>query len=345
MAHSKRSAKEIVNNQRQMVVNKVMESMKKEGLRWSSPFLPHLDPQNPVSGTIYKGINRVHLAYVGLDRGYEDNRWCTFSNIMNSGWHLKKGAKAAIIEHWKEFPLKGENEETGEEEIIGSSLRLVGYWNVFNASEIDGIPPADIPTHTQDDTVGIAENLVRSSRCPIWEKAQYHDLAAYSSARDVIYIASRTLFRSDESFTRTLLHEMTHATGHATALDRTASTKFGTPAYAEEELVAELGSLFLSADLGIQSADMEGSYYENHVSYLQSWLHALEDDPSYLFKAASKADKAASYIMDRYKECLEKADLVPVLEKVSLKEESLAMTDAAHVQKVLGHASVLEETL
>lgn len=97
---------------------------------------------------------------------------------------------------------------------------------------------------------------------------------------------------------------MTHSTGHPSALNRGCNTNFGSPEYAQEELVAELGSLFLSADLGIQSADYEGEHYENHVSYLQSWMHALEDDPSYLFKAAAKADKAGTLIIGRYNDVL-----------------------------------------
>ena len=130
----------------------------------------------------------------------------------------------------------------------------------------------------------IAQNLEESSRCPIIESTSYLGSAAYSPATDRILIAPRETFRSDEAFTRVLLHEMTHSTGHPSALARELDTRFGSPSYAEEELVAELGSLFLSADLGIQSTDLEGEFYENHVSYLQSWMNALENDPSYLYK-------------------------------------------------------------
>ena len=96
--------------------------------------------------------------------------------------------------------------------------------------------------------------------------------------------------------------------------------------------MADPGSLFLSADLGIQSADYEGEHYENHVSYLQSWMHALEDDPSYLFKAAAKADKAGTLIIGRYNDVLEKRrdrDVERAPEKVSLKGEVTAMKGAA----------------
>lgn len=332
----KQSPVEIVENQRREVVEKVIEDMKKDGLRFTEPFLPTLSPHNPISGTVYHGGNRMHLGFIGYMRGYTDNRWATFNQIKDAGWKVKKGAKSALIEKWKELPFYKENEDTGEQELVGRFPKLVGYWNVFNAEDIDGIPPApDAPTHTADRTATIAENLMESSRCPVVESKLYIGQAAYAPTSDRILIAPRETFRSDEAFTRVLLHEMTHSTGHPSALARDLDTRFGSPSYAEEELVAELGSLFLSADLGIQSADMEGEHYESHVAYLQSWIHALEDDPSYLFKAASKADHADTFIMERYEEELGKnieIDIPELEEEVSLAGESHDMASASEHQ-------------
>lgn len=306
----KNVAVEIVNEQRERIVKKIIKDMQERGLRWSEPYLPSMSPNNPTSGTVYQGGNRLHLGFVGYMRGYEDNRWCTYNQIKNNGWYLKKGSKAAIIERWKEYTFTDKSDSTEEQDTqdtVKHIMRCVGYWNVFNAEEIDGIPPVLETAHKDDYTAEIAANLVLSSRCPVNASSRYRGIAAYSPSSDAILIAPRRTFRSDESFTRVLLHEMTHSTGHPSALGRECSTKFGSPAYAEEELVAELGSLFLSSDLGIQSCDLEGEFYENHVAYLQSWMHALEDDPSYLFKAAAKADKADNYIVSRYDSVLERS--------------------------------------
>lgn len=323
-----------VEEQRAHVVEKIVEDMKRDGLRWSEPYLPTLTPHNPVTGTVYQGGNRLHLAFVGMERGFADNRWVTFNQIRDQGWHLMKGAKSAIIEKWKSYAIKEENEETGETEVTGHYLRLIGWWNVFNACEIEGIPPEAGPRHESDRTASIAADLIESSRCPVIESGAYLGKAAYAPLRDRILIAPRETFRSDESFTRTLLHEMTHSTGHPSALGRSCNTDFGSPEYAKEELVAELGSLFLSADLGIQSADMEGEFYENHVSYLKSWIHALEDDPDYLFKAASQADKASGYLIGRYETVLDRERKEPELtqDRVSLHGEVSAMRKAASSQ-------------
>src|SRR3546814_14482977 len=47
------------------------------------------------------------------------------------------------------------------------------------------------------------------------------------------------------------LHELTHATGHAKRLNRDLTNSFGSKDYAREELIAEMGSAFLCAALGI----------------------------------------------------------------------------------------------
>ena len=122
----KQTPTEIIDNQRQAVVEKIIEDMKRDGLRWAEPYLPSLTPHNPVSGTVYQGGNRVHLGFIGFMRGYTDNRWATFNQIKDAGWHVKKGAKSALIEKWKQFAFYKENEDTGEKELAGRYPKLVG---------------------------------------------------------------------------------------------------------------------------------------------------------------------------------------------------------------------------
>ena len=89
----KQTPTEIIDNQRQAVVEKIIEDMKRDGLHWAEPYLPFLTPHNPVSGTVYQGGNRVHLGFIGFMRGYTDNRWATFNQIKDAGWHVKKGCQ------------------------------------------------------------------------------------------------------------------------------------------------------------------------------------------------------------------------------------------------------------
>ncbi len=125
---------EIVEQQWAVVVEKIIEDMKHDGLHWSEPYLPSLTPHNTVSGTVYQGGNRVHLGFIGFERGFEDSRWCTFSQIRNSGWHLKKGARAAIIERWREFSIREENEDTGEKEVTGYYFLKTSFFSKYRCN-------------------------------------------------------------------------------------------------------------------------------------------------------------------------------------------------------------------
>lgn len=329
----KRSGTEIIQEQREKIVKKVIEDMKKDDLNWTTPFLENLSPHNPVTGNVYRGGNRLHLAFAALALGHNDPRWITFKQITDNGWHLKKGSKSAMVEYWKMIEHREEDETTGEEKITGKYPKLVGYWRVFNAEDVVGISPLDIPAHQEDRTAAVADRLIDSSRCPVEEKPAYSGVAGYIPSSDKIIIADRSRFTSDESFTRVLLHEMIHSTGHPNALNRENSGTYGSPEYAQEELVAELGSLFAAADLGIQNMELDDDFYQNHVAYLQSWLSALEDDPSYLFKAAAMAEKADTCVMDRYESCaqVQKED-IPVLQP-SLSETSRLAKQASLQQQ------------
>lgn len=95
---------DIVNSRREEVVRKIIRDMGENGLQWSAPYLPTLSPRNPVSGTVYRGSNRLHLAFVGYMRGVEDNRWCTFNQIRDKGWHLKGGPRLRLSRSGRTFP-------------------------------------------------------------------------------------------------------------------------------------------------------------------------------------------------------------------------------------------------
>ena len=99
-------------------------------------------------------------------------------------------------------------------------------------------------------------------------------------------------FKDKESYYATILHELTHWTSHKTRLDRSFNAKrFGDNGYAREELVAELGAAFLSADLGITP-----EIREDHAAYLAHWLKALKEDSRAIFSAAAHAQRAADLL-------------------------------------------------
>jgi antirestriction protein ArdC len=75
-------------------------------------------------------------------------------------------------------------------------------------------------------------------------------------------------------------------------LNRDFSGRYGGEAYAREELVAELCSAFLWAELGVIPT-------VRHADYLGAWLDILKGDNRAIFQAASLASKAADVVMGR----------------------------------------------
>jgi antirestriction protein ArdC len=111
-------------------------------------------------------------------------------------------------------------------------------------------------------------------------------------------------FRDAESFYSTLAHETVHWTRHMSRLDRDFGRKrFGDEGYAMEELVAELGSAFLSADL-----DLTPELRDDHASYIASWIKVLKEDKRAIFTAASHAQRAADFLHDLQQSASVEAD-------------------------------------
>lgn len=288
---------EKLSEQRKELVERIIEDMERDGVSWTAGWAKCASPINPLSGTVYRGGNKLILALVAMMRGYDDPRWVTFNQAKKAGWKIRKGAKAVPVEKWKHLPKKAVDED-GEESVTGYYLKCVGHWNVFNASEFENAPELELPKAV-DDVEGPIDGLIKSSRCVVREFLS--DKACYVPLADQIRMPLRAQFESMGAFARVLMHEMIHSTGHPDALDRKIANRFGTEDYAFEELVAELGSVFVASELGVElSIDDSAEHHERHAAYIKNWLQVLGDDPDMVFKAASAADKAAEYVVGRY---------------------------------------------
>ncbi|MBP2156385.1 antirestriction protein ArdC [Erwinia rhapontici] len=168
---------------------------------------------------------------------------------------------------------------------------MLKTFTVFNVDQIDGLPLSDeavCPAETFEP-LPRAEALFRSSGATIIEKGQN---AFFAPPTDEIRLPERYLFADAAYFYATGLHELVHWSGGKNRLNPEMKGKFGSEGYAFEELIAELGSALLMADLGIVGE-------VQHESYMASWLKALKNDKRYIFKAASAASKAHRYLMDK----------------------------------------------
>lgn len=246
-------------------------------------------PFNAATGREYSGINTVVLWMAKEANGYSSNAWATFKQIQAKGWKLRKGSKGEAIIFWN--ILEREDKDTGD---IKKIPMMRGYY-VFNADCIEGAILPEQPVLTVEDKYTYIDNIIAAHNICIHYKGNE---AFYSPGADTITLPAKDAFITENNFYHTALHEMAHWTGHSSRLDRIKyGARFGSAAYAFEELTAELSSAFSMGMLGLGESEMEF-----HASYLKSWIKVLKNDKGFIFKAASKAQSATNYLLAKVQE-------------------------------------------
>jgi antirestriction protein ArdC len=256
-------------------------------ITWAGQGASGAMPRNLKTGNPYSGINVLLLWAEAQANGYTSNFWLTFNQAKEMGGQVRKGQKGTQCVFWGSREIE-EEQENGETETRKASFAMA-FW-LFNLDQIDGIEkPETAPAGNVWDAHAAAEALIKASGARIIEGGT---MACYAPAKDEIRMPDRERFQSAENFYAVALHELTHWTGHTSRCARDLKSRFGDEAYAMEELVAELGAAFLSAETGISGQ------LENHASYIKSWLKALRRDPRAIITAASKASQAARFLID-----------------------------------------------
>lgn len=276
-------------------------------------------PQNPTSHVYYKGVNRLRLGFAAVLYDYKDPRWVTFKQAQDRGWQVKKGAKGVLCEKWiYTKTVKVYNEKTGKKEETEVKLDkpIPNYFIVFNAEQIEGIPKLYLPELTKSEVSEITDNLIKSSECPIKELAS--DEAYYSPANDEIVLPLRQVFKDENAFCSVAAHEMIHSTGHPTRLNREMSAVFGSENYAKEEVVAELGAIFLLSNLGVK---IDSEHFQQHSNYLKNWLDVLKKDYNELFRVAKQSELAADRVYDNYLQYQELNKFKEIEKPETIKQE------------------------
>lgn len=248
-----------------------------------------------VTGEQYRGINSFTLGLISWARGYQSPHWMTFKQALDLGGAVRKGEKSSPVVFYKQLEIErdGGEGEDGERETI----RMARLYRVFNVDQIDGLPDRfrlAEPTETlpAKERNAAAESVLRATGARIAEDGG--NRAFYDIAADSVHLPAFDRFLSTDDYLATLAHELCHWTGAKHRLDRPQLNRFGSPAYAEEELVAEIGAAFVCNSLGIA-----GEHVEDHAGYVESWLKALKNDKRHIFKAAAAAQAAADLVLGK----------------------------------------------
>ena len=266
-------------------------------------------PYNGESGRKYNGINRFILMLKSLEKGYDDPRWYTFNQVTKmEGCSVQKGEKATPVEYWAIYDTvekKSMNLSAYQQFLKDHPDRKEDEFNlyvktasIFNAGQINGLQPLPAAEQHEFEPHLLAEEAIKTMSENMEVRLTYGgDQAYYSPVSDSIHLPRRESFFSEAEYVGTTLHELAHATGAPSRLDRPlAALSADREGYAKEELVAEIASTFCSAELGVE---MPESVVNNHLSYVASWIQAIKDDNNVLFPAINEADRAADYLMEQ----------------------------------------------
>ncbi len=269
------------------VTTQIINDMKQGKLAWETPYFksgPKL-PFNPTSKKYYSGINTLILWAKANDCQYQSNYWMTFKQASEKGAKVIKGEKGTAITYFMKLEKKDDSGEVVQE------IPMQKTYYVFNLAQLENTEGLEIETKETSviDSIATAEKMLNIATIDFGS----NNSPCYIPSKDLIKMPLRESFKSTLDFYSTALHELTHWTGSELRLDRIKKgARFGSSAYAYEELVAELGAAFLCAELNLE-------YNTQHAAYIQSWIKALENDESMIFKAAADAQKAIKLIKER----------------------------------------------
>lgn len=289
----------------QMVTDRVLEQIEQGIIPWHKPWNAATLSEDAlaISYTSRKPYSFLNQMLLG-----RNGEWLTFNQVKERGGNIKKGAHAGIVVFYKKIQVKktkrvkdAEGNEFDKE--VSSTIPVLKHYPVFHIDDCEGIESKikveEKPKESKVQPIKRAEKIVKD-----YLKAQpllklHNDRpsnrAYYTPMWDEITVPMLSQYKEKEEYYSTLFHEMVHSTGHSTRLNREEGmgNKFASHAYSREELVAELGSAMLCTNIKI---DTEVAF-KNSVAYIKGWASKLKEDTKAIVWAASRAEKAARYIL------------------------------------------------
>lgn len=269
-----------------IVTERILEQLENGVIPWRKPWRSAGVPKNLVSGKEYRGVNVFLLSMLPFDSPY----WLTFRQAIGRGGSVRKGERGAPVIFWTEI---ARDTSDGEREVFP----VLRYYTVFNVRQCDGIA---VPDESSRSVERIAECERIVAAMP-QRPALAADLAAafYRPSTDTVHMPAIEAFDAPAFFYSTLFHELTHATGHVSRLNRATladAQPFGSESYSKEELIAEMGAAMLCGVTGIEDAALT----LNSASYLSHWIAMLRGDARLVVSAASQAQRAADFILGNH---------------------------------------------
>lgn len=326
----KKSAYDKLTPQRQRLVDAIMANLENNKSLWRQGWVVSGAPVSAISGKRYNGVNRLFLSIATMERGYSDNRWLTYNQMKEKGWEFKRDAEGnsmgknagvsieyfsfydkATKQKFDKHTLDGMTEAERDDYMDENVIALRKYYCVFNGDVIEGIPEREKREIDRSGENKRAEGILKYWSDNEAKIVYGGDEAFYRPSTDEIHLPERNAFVDLPEFYSTALHEVGHSTGHEKRLNRDLSGGFGSDKYAEEELRAEIASMFLEQDLGIEAGE---KHIKNNSAYIQAWHDKIKDDPNILFRAIVDAEKITQFVIAKESEIKKEVEPYAIIE-------------------------------
>lgn len=273
----------------QIVTDRIIELLEQGTVPWQKPWLEAGIPMNAISKRPYRGINLWLL----LALNYERNLFVTWDQLKKLGGSVKQGEHGHVVLYWK---THSKNEEVTEGET-SKKPPILRYYKVFNVSQCRDIPESLLEPFKASEHQPVLECEAIISGMPQCPEIRFKEQTAYYHIlEDFINMPKRKSFKTAELYYTTLFHELVHSTGAEKRLNRksiTEMSEFGSELYSIEELIAELGSAYLSSFAGIMSKSIT-----NTAAYIDGWLGKLRNDKRFIVQASGQAQRATDFILN-----------------------------------------------
>jgi antirestriction protein ArdC len=278
------------------ITNRIIAELEQGRLPWVQPWgastttAPLGLPKNASTGRTYSGINILILWGAVIQHGFPGQAWLTFRQALSLGGNVMKGERGTTVVYADRFIPDDERKrarETGEDP---QAIPFLKRFTVFNAAQCEGLPD-DIAIVAPPPPPGLIEPKVEALiKATGVDFRVGGDRAFYHPAHDFVAVPPPQAYYEPINWHRTALHEIGHASGHQSRLNRDLTGSFGSKKYAFEELIAEQIAAFSCAALGIVPT-------VRHVDYIGSWLEVMREDSRAIVRAASQASKAADWLL------------------------------------------------
>ena len=278
------------------ITNRIIAELEAGRVPWVQPWetgaakAPVGMPKNAVTGRHYSGISVLILWDAVTEHGFSSQNWLTYRQALGLGGNVRKGEHGTAVVFADRLIPEDENQQAAETGEVPRTIPFLKRFTVFNVAQCDGLPDG-IAVATPSPEPGLIEPRVEA----LIKATGIHfriggTRAFYVSSQDHVQVPPPQTYFEPINWHRTALHELGHASGHPSRLNRDLSGAFGSQKYAFEELVAEMNAAFCCASLGIVPT-------VRHADYIGSCLEVLREDNRAIIRAASQASKAADYLL------------------------------------------------